>query len=69
MITEMDRAIALLLICTAGPTPEQIIEKRLTKAQLFYGNQVLKAAAFKLREGLHLTIPDELVKRTLAGEY
>jgi hypothetical protein len=69
MITEMDRAIALMLICSRGPLPEQIAEKRLSKAQVAYGNEVLRAAAKKLREGLHNTIPDAMVKRVIAGDH
>jgi hypothetical protein len=69
MITEKDRIIALALICMGGPTPEQIAEKRLTKAQIRYGNEVLRAMAIKIREGLHLTIPDALVKKALAGDH
>ena len=69
MISEMDRVVALILIASAGPTPEQIVEKRLTKAQLRFGHDVLWALAFKLREGLHMQIPDELVKKVLAGDH
>lgn len=68
MITEMDRAIALILICTDGPPPAMAEAKGWPAAQVRYGNEVLRVMAMKLREGLHRTIPDELVKKALAGD-
>lgn len=69
MISEMDRAIALILICSVGPTEEQIADKKLTQSQVRFGNDVLRALAIKLREGLHHQIPDALVKKVLAGDH
>ena len=68
MITEKDRILALILIVMQGPTPEQIKRGKWSPQTLAYGHDVLKALAFKIRDGMHRDIPDSLVKLTLAGD-
>ena len=67
MITEKDRILALILICAEGPVAGQAEAKGWTAKQVAYGNDVLRILAHKIREGMHNTIEDRLVKIALAG--
>lgn len=66
MITEKDQILALILMCSAGPVPGQAEAGGWTPEMVAYGNRVLSVLAKKIREGMHRTIPDDLVKLTLA---